>query len=106
MIKITSIILLLAFVNISCSPLGNDTNTLIKESSNNRSNKKAILFLKEAALSEDSYQVTIMDNRDTLKENEVGNTFIVDSGHDSSNLNKNSIIFFWVDDSTLQIDYN
>jgi hypothetical protein len=93
----------------SCSPINDKTgtNTLIKESPNPLHNKKAILFLKEAgATVSDSYQVTIADINHLLDNNEVGNTFTVDSNPDSRLLEKTSISFTWLSDNLLQIDYD
>jgi hypothetical protein len=83
------------------------TNTLIKESSNKRHHKKAILFLKEAgATVTDSYQVTVCDNDHTLDKGEVGNAFTVDTDHGKTWLDSSSINFTWLSSDTLQIDYD
>ena len=104
----TIFILALTFSLTSCFSLGDDTgiNTFIKETSNDRHNKKAILFLKEASLSSDSYQVTVCDNNHKLDKGEVGNTFTVDTNYDSTFLDKKSINFIWLGNDTLQIDYD
>jgi hypothetical protein len=103
------IIPLIIFNFTSCSPLSDrtGTNTLIKELSNKSHNKKAILFLKEAGASvSDSYQVTITDINHILDNNEVGNTFTVDTDHDNTHLDKTSIKLTWLSGSILQIDYD
>ena len=93
---------------VSCFLLGDDTgiNTFVKESSNARQDKKAILFLKEASLSSDSYQVIICNNNHKLDKGEVGNTFTVDTNYDSTFLDKKSINFTWFGNDTLEIDYD
>jgi hypothetical protein len=90
----------------SCLSLGTGINTFVKESVNERGNKKAMLFLKVSSLSADSYQVTICDKDHQLDEDEVGNTFTVDTNYDSTFLNNTSINFIWVSNDTLQIDYD
>jgi hypothetical protein len=107
-LKLIPTILSLTLTLTSCFSLGDDTgiNTFIKETSNDRHNKKAILFLKEASLSSDSYQVTVCDNDHKLDKGEVGNTFTVDTNYDSTFLDKKSINFIWLSNDTLQIDYD
>jgi hypothetical protein len=108
MLKFTATIFISAFTLTSCSSLSDTgTNTLIKKSSNQRHDKKAILFLKEAgATVADSYQVTICDNDHTLDKAEVGNTFTVDTNHGETSLDTASINFIWLGNDTLQIDYD
>jgi hypothetical protein len=91
--------LILSVTFTSCFPLNDDTgfNTFIKESENQRTPKKAILFLKESSLSADSYQVTIFDKNHKLSKAQVGNAFTVDA---------NSINFTWLSNDSLQIDYD
>lgn len=108
MIKFILTSFILAITLASCFSLADDTglNTFVKESSNGRHDKKAILFLKEASLSSDSYQVTVCDNNHQLEKGEVGNTFTVDTNYDSTFLDKSSINFTWIGNDTLQIDYD
>lgn len=108
MLKFTTTIFILIFTLSSCSSLiDTGTNTLIKESSNKRDDKKAILFLKEAgATVADSYQVTVCDNDHALDKGEVGNTFTVDTDHGKTWLDSSSINFNWLSSDTLQIDYD
>ena len=108
MLKFTATIFILTFTLTSCSSLNDTgTNTLIKESSNQRHDKKAILFLKEAgATVADSYQVSVCDNDHTLNKGEVGNTFTVDTNHGNTSLDTTSINFTWLSNDTLQIDYD
>jgi hypothetical protein len=108
MLKFTATIFILTFTLTSCSSLSDTgTNTLIKESSNKRHDKKAILFLKEAgATVADSYQVTVCDNDHTLDKGEVGNTFTVDTNHGETFLDTASINFTWFGNDTLQIEYD
>lgn len=106
--KLIATIFILTITFTSCFSFGDDTgiNTFVKESSNERHDKKAILFLKESSLSSDSYQVTICKNNHKLDKKEVGNTFTVDTNYDSTFLDKNSINFTWFGNDTLQIDYD
>lgn len=102
MLKLILTILVLTFIFISCSLSDSGTNTFIKESSNYKRNKKAILFFKEAgATVPNSYQVTVTDYEHKLHEDEVGNTFTVDAGFDTTSVN-----FTWLSGDTLQIDYD
>ena len=65
------------------------------------------MFLKEAgATVSDSYQVTICDNDHTLDNEEVGNTFTVDTNHGETFLDTASINFTWLSNDSLQIDYD
>jgi len=95
---------------LACSPIGGgmSTNTLVKESVNKRHTKKAILFLKESgATVADSYQVTIANVQHALDTiNEVGNAFTADDNHGVTLLDTNSIVLTWLDNDTLQIDYD
>jgi hypothetical protein len=108
MLKFPATIFILTYTLSSCSLLSDTgTNTLIKESSNKRHDKKAILFLKEAAATvPDSYQVTVCDNDHTLDKGEVGNAFRVDTDHGKTWLDSSSINFTWLSSDTLQIDYD
>jgi len=108
MLKLAVTIILMTFILVSCYSLSDSaTNTLIKESANNRNEKKAILFLKEAgATVTDSYQVTVCSNSHRLDKNEVGNTFTVDTNHGDTVLDTTSINFVWLGNDTLQIDYD
>ncbi len=100
-------ILALALV-ISCFSLGDDAgqNTFVKESFNSQHNKKAILFLKETAISTDSYQVTVCNSNHNLDKREVGNTFTVDADDGKTSLDAGSINFSWLNNDTLQIEYD
>lgn len=104
----TIFILTLTLSLTSCFSLGEDTglNTFVKESSNSRHDKKVILFLKESALSSDSYQVIVCDNNHKLDKGEVGNTFTVDTNHGETFLGTESINFTWFGNDTLQIAYD
>jgi hypothetical protein len=108
MLKFLATIISLTLILTSCFSLSDDTglNTFMKESSNKRHDKKAILFLKESSLSSDSYQVTVCDNHHKLNKEEVGNAFTVDTNYDSTFLDKKSINFNWLGNDTLQIDYD
>lgn len=86
--------------------IGNGTNTLIKETFNAKHDRKAILFLKQSTLSSDSYQVTVSNDEYKLGEEDVGNTFTVDTNHDSTFLDSTSINLSWLNNNTLQIDYD
>jgi hypothetical protein len=107
MLKLTKTIFITAFIFSSCIFTDTGTNTLIKESINKTQTKKAILFLKEAgATVADSYQVMMTNNNHKLDKGEVGNTFTVDTNHGDTWLNANSINFTWLNNDTLQIDYD
>ena len=92
----------------SCFQLFNTSNnTKIKEVYNFDRTKKAILFLKNGNATEsDSYQVSIKLVKDSLENNEVGNTFTTDSNHAKANLNLNSINLKWQTNSILIISYD
>ncbi len=95
------------FTFSSCSLLGDGANTLIKESSNKRHYKKAVLFLREAgATVSDSYQVTVMDYSNKFDKSQVGNTFTVDTNHGETWFDSASINFSWLSDDILLIDFD
>lgn len=107
MLKLLLTIFSLTFILASCSLLGEGSDTVIKESINERHDKKAILFLREAGETvSDSYQVTVMDYSDRFDKTEVGNAFTVDTGHGKTWLDSASINFTWRSNDTLQIDYD
>ncbi|HET9826303.1 MAG TPA: hypothetical protein VFP87_13275 [Chitinophagaceae bacterium] len=107
MLKLAAIIIVLTFTSTSCLPLDRGTNTFIKQSSNKRGDKKAILFLKEAgATVPDSYQVIVCDIDHALDKSEVGNAFTVDTNHGATFLNTASINFTWIGNDTLLVDYD
>lgn len=102
------LIFIILFTLISCRPLlGDGSDTVVKQSSNNKHTKKAILFLREAnATVANSYQVSIIDyktNFDTLM---VGNVFTVDDNHGKARLNLKAVDFNWIADDTLEINYD
>ena len=105
--KLLFTIFSLTFILTSCSLLGDGSDTVIKQSINERRDKKAILFLREAgATVSDSYQVTVMDYGNKFDTTEVGNTFTVDTDHGKTWLDSASINFTWRSNDTLQIDYD
>ena len=107
MLKLFLTIFTLTFIMTSCSLLGDGSDTVIKQSINERHDKKAILFLREAgATVSDSYQVTVMDYGDKFDTTEVGNAFTVDTDHGKTWLDSASINFTWRSNDTLQIDYD
>jgi len=107
MLKLLLTIFSLTFSLTSCSLLGDGSDTIIKQSINERHDKKAILFLREAgATVSDSYQVTVMDYGDKFDTTEVGNTFTVDTDLGKTWLDSASINFTWLSNDTLQIDYD
>lgn len=82
-------------------------NTLIKESYNPQQSKKAILFQKGGnATSDNSLQVVIAGYDHELENREVGNTFTVDSDHNSTTQDSSSINFTWLSNDTLKIDFD
>jgi hypothetical protein len=109
MLKQTLTIFSLTFTLSSClsNELSDGSDTIIKQSSNPRQDKKVILFLREAgATVPDSYQVTVMDFGDKFDKTSVGNIFTVDTDHGKTWLDSTSINFNWLSNDTLQIDYN
>jgi len=108
MLKLTAAIIVLTCTLTSCLSLSDaGTNTFIKQSSNKRQDKKAILFLKEAgATVADSYHVTVCDIDHTLDKGEVGNALTVDTNNGATFLDTASINFTWLGNDTLQIDYD
>ena len=107
--KLSVIISCLTFTLTSClsSPLSDGSDTIIKESSNERHDKKTILFLRQAgATVGDSYQVTVMGFNNKFDTTSVGNTFTVDTDHNKTSLDSTSINFTWLSNDTLQIDYD
>ena len=78
--KLLLTIFSLTLILTSCSLLGEGSDIVIKQSVNERYDKKAILFLREAgATVSDSYQVTVMGYGDKFDTTEVGNAFTVDT---------------------------
>lgn len=101
------LIFILASVLNSCHLLGDGSNTLVKESANNRHIKKAVLFLREGGPPVgDSYQVSITDYKTEFDISSVGNTFTVDNNHSKTNLNPKDVNFNWITDDTLEISYD
>ena len=107
MLKLSFKIFVLTLAFSSCNLLGDDSNTLVKESANVGHDKKVFLFLREAgATVSDSYQVTIADFENKFDKSEIGNTFTVDTDHGKTWFNSSSINFTWLANDTLQIDYD
>lgn len=99
----------LSFILTSClsNALSDGSDTIIKESSNARHDKKAILFSREAgATVPDSYQVSVMNYNKKFDTTEVGNAFTFDSNHGLTRLDSASANFTWIADDSLQIDYD
>jgi len=74
MLKLTSTISVLTFTLTSClsSAFSDGSDIVIKESSNERHDKKVILFLRQAgATVDDSYQVKVMDFNNKFNTKEV-----------------------------------
>jgi hypothetical protein len=82
-------------------------NTLIKESYNQQSSKKAILFLKEGdATVDNSLQVSVVGYDYEIEKNAVGNAFTVDSDHNKAPQDSSSINFVWLTNDSLRIDFD
>jgi hypothetical protein len=82
-------------------------NYSLKEAYNKKGSKKAILFSKEGnATSDNSLQVTVEGYDYKFDKTAVGNTFTVDSDHNSAKQDSSSINFTWLTNDTLQIDYD
>jgi len=104
-------VILTIFITItvlnSCDLLGDGSDTLIKESPNNKHSKKAVLFLRQAgATVANSYQISITDYSVEFDTTAVGNTFTCDDDHGKANLNPKSISFAWVSDNLVEISYD
>ena len=108
--KLVILFYILIFVSIisSCfSLLGDGSNTLIKESANNKQSKKAVLFLREGATTVgESYQISITDYKTEFDTVAVGNAFTFDGNHGKANLNPKVINFNWISDDTIEISYD
>lgn len=108
MLKFILIIFILSFSLASCSNLTGDQNTtIIKYSSNSDKTKKAVLLQNEGNATVDlSLHVSILDYKYKLTGKEVGNTFTVDRNRGKTKLDSTSIEFNWINNDTLQIDYD
>lgn len=106
MLKPLIIFILIATLTSCLSLSDGDSDTFVKESSNKKQDKKAVLFSKSPSLSSDSYQVSIVGYDNKFNNTQVGNTFTVDNDHGKTRLDSASINFNWLSDDTLQIDYD
>lgn len=105
MVKL-AIIILFSLVLTACD-LGGSNNVVLKQSYNTNKEKRAVLFLKEnGATSDNSLQVSILSSNHELSKEEAGNVFTVDSNHDSTSQNENSINILWISIDTLKIEYD
>ena len=87
----------------SCTGQADSSNKTIQESLNGNG-KKALLFIKYAgATVNNSLQVSLALDSDKIKENEVGNVFIVDDS--SSAIGENDVKISWKHPDTLEIVY-
>lgn len=95
-------------LNSCISDLSSDgSNTIIKERSNYTPDKKAILFLREAgATVANSYQISVINNKDLFDSLGVGNTFVADNNHNEIIIDSNSINLKWQANDTLVVDYD
>ena len=104
----TATLLLVVLTFSSCFellPVGECT--FLKEASNKKNSKKAILCLRDGnATADRSLHVTVMESEDEPEEREFGNTFTVDSDHNATRQDASSIGFTWLSEDTLQIDYD
>jgi len=106
-IGLLSIFTLITIISSCFSLLGDGSNTLVKESANNKHSKKAVLFLREAgATVANSYQVSITDYKTEFDTVAVGNVFTVDDDHDKAILDPKAISFSWLANDTIEISYN
>ena len=108
MLKFIATFLTISLLVTSCFQIFDiGQNSKLKETYNNLASKKAILFLKEGnATADNSLQVTVAGYDYELDKKEVGNTFTVDSDHNKTKQDTNSINFTWLTKDTLQIDYD
>ena len=86
---------------------GDQSTTLIKAASNYSHTKKVVLLQSNGDATLDlSFQVSILDQAYKLSGKELGNTFTVDRNHGATALDSASINFYWLNNDTLQIDYD
>jgi hypothetical protein len=105
MVKL-AIIILFSWILTACG-LGDSNNVLLKQIYSTNKKKRAVLFLKEnGATSDNSLQVSILSANHELSKEEAGNVFTVNSNHDSTSQNENSINILWVSNDTLKIEYD
>lgn len=102
------ILVLIAFSMLtSCLNMGDGTDRIIKEIPNNKHNKKAVLFLREAgATVGDSYQLSIVDYKETFDTTAVGNTFTFDDDHGKARLDPKCIDIKWPSNDTVELRYD
>jgi hypothetical protein len=87
--------------------LGDGSDTVIKTSVNESHTKKAVLFLREAgATVANSYQVSILNYKDSFDTTAVGNAFTVDDDHGKTWLHPDAINLNWLSDGKLEISYD
>lgn len=87
--------------------LSSGTCTIVREAWNAGASRKAVLFLVQAhATVADSYQVSIMDAKESPRDGDRGNVFIVDDDHGSLRLDTTAIDLRWRSRDTLQIVYD
>lgn len=92
---------------LSACDIGGNNNVLLKQIYNTNNEKRAVLFLKEnGATSDNSLQVSILSANHELSKEEAGNVFTVDSNHDSTSQNENSMNILWVSNDSLKIEYD
>ena len=108
MLKFFLIIFTIIAALASCSNLlGDQKTTLIKDSPNNNQTKKAVLLQNDGnATTGLSLHVSILDYDHKLSGNEIGNTFTVDSNHNTTMLDSTSVKLSWISNDTLQINYD
>jgi len=110
MFKLKLTAFLLATILTSCisTTINDGSNTIIRQSANPNKSKKAILFLREAgATVANSYQVSVIDFNTDFDTSSTGNTFTVDTDHNTKLILRAEMINFkWISDDTLEIDYH
>ena len=108
MFKSVATIFAISLLVTSCFQLPDiGHNSKLKETYNNIESKKVILFLKQGITKADnSLHLTVAGYDYELNKKEVGNTFTVYSHHNKIQQDTNSINFTWLNNDTLQIDYD
>jgi len=81
-----------------------DANEVVKEFPNG-DDEKAVLFMKYGgATTDNSLQVSVLDKRDKIKDDEVGNVFTSDV--EEGTIDKSDVSINWKSSDTLEILYN
>ena len=97
---------ILLFLSSCFDLIGPGSSKLISLFSSPSRKRKAVLFLKQSSLSEDSQQISIIDENAILDSVAVGNIFTCDDNHGKVLIDSNTLRVDWITDDTLQIGYD